>query len=52
MTKEELIKELEKLEPFECIELIRDAIERYYPGCKFSIESVYIPEAYRKGDEK
>lgn len=49
LTKEELIKELEKLEPLDCIELIRDAMGRFYPGVKFVIQSYYIPE---KGVEK
>ena len=49
LIKEELIKELEKLEPLECIELIRDAMGRFYPGVKFVIQSYYIPE---KGVEK
>lgn len=47
MTKEELSKELEQLEPLECIELIRDALKRCYPGCLFEITSYYIPESYR-----
>ena len=43
LTKEELIKELEQLDPIECMELIRDALQRFYPGCKFEITSYYIP---------
>ena len=51
LTKEELIQELKQLEPFECMELIRDALERFYPGCKFEITSYHIPSQYKKGGE-
>ena len=52
MTKEELSKELEQLEPLECMELIRDALERCYPGCKFELTSYYIPEVHRNKEVK
>ena len=66
MTKEELTKELEKLEPFEALELIVQAAKRAYPDMSFHIQSYKLPTrievptmsgkvitaTYTKGDEQ
>lgn len=66
MTKEELSKELEKLEPLEALNLIVEASRRAYPGMGFHIQSYKLPTrievptmsgkvitaTYTKGDEQ
>lgn len=43
MTKEELIKELEKMEPFEVLELIVQAAKRAYPDMSFQLTAYKLP---------
>lgn len=43
MTKDELIKELEKLEPLEALDLIVQAAKRAYPDMSFSLEAYKLP---------
>ena len=66
MTKEELSKELEKLEPLEALNLILQATRRAYPDMGFHIQSYKLPTrieiptmrgktitaTYTKGDEQ
>ena len=44
MTKEELSKELEKLEPIETLELIVQTLKRIYPDAEFQIQGYHIPK--------
>lgn len=66
MTKEELINELKKMEPFEALELIVQAAKRAYPDMSIQLEAYKLPTkieiptmsgktitaTYTKGDEK
>lgn len=66
MTKEELSKELEKLEPLEALELIVEAAKRAYPDMSFQLQAYKLPTrievptmrgktitaTYTKGDEQ